>query len=498
MNLNNSFIDAEIKFFNMTDLLKDKKMKSLDLSDIEEYIQKDGRDLLKHLLLGHIEDRGIGDIGPGVIGSDGIKRTHKRIRIKKIKTLFGKIEINRIAYSVPGVSSLFPLDAMLNLPKIDVSYNLQKYFVLEIIKTSFDESIESIERWTEVKISKYQAKKIIIESANDFSEFYYFQFSKEKREAKKLPLIILTSDGKGVVMRKEDLREATRKKSRKKKKFTKRDNIFHKDKSNSKRIATVASVYEIARFIRKPVDIIQDFFLKPESKRNTKRPRPKAKRVWASLENSSEKVINEIFEEALQRDPLNQKEWVVLVDGDLNQIKKFKKLSKKFGVKLTIICDIIHVIGYLWKAGKVLNDQDKLENWISSKLILILDGKSSFVASGIRRTATCRDLDKKTREPIDTCAKYLLNHSAYLKYNEYLKNGYPIATGIIEGACRYLVKDRMEITGARWGLKGAEAILKLRAIKISGDFQKYWKFYEQQQYIRNHKILYQDPSVIEI
>ena len=78
-------------------------MKSLDLSDIEEYIQKDGRDLLKHLLLGHIEDRGIGDIVPGVIGSDGIKRTHKRIRIKKIKTLFGKIEINRIAYSVPNV-----------------------------------------------------------------------------------------------------------------------------------------------------------------------------------------------------------------------------------------------------------------------------------------------------------------------------------------------------------------------------------------------------------
>lgn len=99
---------------------------------------------------------------------------------------------------------------------------------------------------------------------------------------------------------------------------------------------------------------------------------------------------------------LNQKEWVVLVDGDLNQIKKFKKFSKKFGLKLTIIFDIIHVLGYLCKAGKVLNDQDKLENWISSKLILILDGKSSFVASGIRRTATCRDLDKKTREPIDT------------------------------------------------------------------------------------------------
>ena len=81
--------------------------------------------------------------------------------------------------------------------------------------------------------------------------------------------------------------------------------------------------------------------------------------------------------------------------------------------------------------------------------------------------------------------------------NEYLEKGYPIGTGVIEGACRYLIKDRMDITGARWSLKGAEAVLKLRAIKISGDFSVYWKFYEQQQYIKNHKILYQTSSVLE-
>lgn len=181
-----------------------------------------------------------------------------------------------------------------------------------------------------------------------------------------------------------------------------------------------------------------------------------------------------------------------------DQIKKFKKFSKKYGVKLTIICDIIHVLRYLWKAGKVLNDEEKLLTlWVHDKLTQILNGRSSIVASGIRRSATCRRLKKKTRKPTDICAKYLLNHSEYLNYNEYLEKGYPIATGIIEGACRYLVKDRMEITGARWGLQGAEAILKLRAVKISDDFMDYWKFYEQNQYIRNHKILYNNPNILE-
>ena len=215
------------------------------------------------------------------------------------------------------------------------------------------------------------------------------------------------------------------------------------------------------------------------------------------MEKSSKQVINEIFEEAIHRDPSNKKEWVVLVDGDPHQIKIFKKLSKKFSVKLTIICDVIHVLEYLWKAGKILSDEKKTALWVSDKLSQILAGKSSFVASGIRRSATCRKLQKTVREPVDSCAKYLLNHSGYLHYDEYLKKGYPVATGVIEGACRYLVKDRMDITGARWGIKSAEAILKMRAIKISDDFSEYWKFYEQQQCMINHKSLYKNPAILE-
>ncbi len=188
---------------------------------------------------------------------------------------------------------------------------------------------------------------------------------------------------------------------------------------------------------------------------------------------------------------------MVLADGDPGQIRKFEKFSRIFKIKLTIVCDIIHVLEYIRKAGKVLNDEKKLYQRVSEKSDQILEGKSSLVASAVRRSATNRKLKKSVRKPTDTCAKYLLNHSACLHYNEYLKRGYPIATGIIEGACRYLVKDRMEITGARRSLKGAEALLKLRAIKISGDFHSYWKFHEQKQYERNYENLYLNPSVLK-
>ena len=105
-----------------------------------------------------------------------------------------------------------------------------------------------------------------------------------------------------------------------------------------------------------------------------------AKRVWAGLKESSEKILNEMFEEALQRDPLLKKEWVVLVDGDMNQINKIKKISRKLGIKLTIICDIIHVLEYVWKAGKALNSNDaETKKWVSKKFYAILEMKQNYL-----------------------------------------------------------------------------------------------------------------------
>jgi hypothetical protein len=120
---------------------------------------------------------------------------------------------------------------------------------------------------------------------------------------------------------------------------------------------------------------------------------------------------------------------------------------------------------------------------------------TSRVAGGMRRSATRRSLATKARAPIDECADYLLKYAPYLQYDNALAEGLPIASGVVEGACRYLVNDRMNVTGARWRLAGAEAVLRLRALRASGDFDEYWAFHERQEYQRHHATHYADQCV---
>ena len=128
----------------------------------------------------------------------------------------------------------------------------------------------------------------------------------------------------------------------------------------------------------------------------------------------------------------------------------------------------------------------ELAHWAWTRVRSILEGKARKVAAAMRRATTVAGLSSDTRKPVDRCADYLLKYAPYLHYDRHLAAGYPIATGVIEGACRYLVRDRMELTGARWRLVGAEAVLKLRALRASGDFDAYWDFHEAREYQRNH------------
>jgi len=129
-----------------------------------------------------------------------------------------------------------------------------------------------------------------------------------------------------------------------------------------------------------------------------------------------------MFSEAIKRDPDMKKVWVGLVDGDLKQIQKLKAIAKKHKVNLTIVCDIIHVLEYLWKASRVFNTESSPEaqKWVADRFLKILKGRTSFVAAGMRRSATNQGLDKAARKPVDTCATYFLNHTAYMHYDNYL------------------------------------------------------------------------------
>ena len=161
---------------------------------------------------------------------------------------------------------------------------------------------------------------------------------------------------------------------------------------------------------------------------------------------------------------------------------------------MTVILDIIHVVEYVWKAAHVFHDEGspELACWAWTRVRDILEGKAKRVAAAMRRAATVAGLSRDTRKPVDTCADYLLKYAPYLHYDRYLAAGYPIATGVIEGACRYLVRDRMELTGGRGRLVGADAVLKLRALRASGDFDAYWDFHEAREYERNHARRYPD------
>lgn len=300
-------------------------------------------------------------------------------------------------------------------------------------------------------------------------------------------LLILSLDGKGIVMRLEDLREATRHAAEKgKHKLNKR--LSKGEKKNRKRMATAATVYSVAPHPRTPSMVAKECYpnddngalgSKPPS------PKPVGKRVWASVEKEVETVVAEMFKEALQQDPLKEKPWVALVDGNKLQIRLLKAHAKHNQVKLTIVVDIIHV---LWKAAYAffVAGSRGAQDWVSDKLFRILQGKSSLEAAGMRRKATHAQLSPERRKAVDDCADYLLNYKPYLRYHHYLGQGYPIATGVIEGVCRYLIKDRMDRTGARWSLKGAEAILKLRSLVSSGDFDAYWQFHESQEKQRHY------------
>jgi len=306
-------------------------------------------------------------------------------------------------------------------------------------------------------------------------------------------VLVTSVDGKGVVMRTQDLRKQTRKaaQARTHKMGTR---LSRGEKKNAKRMATVASVYTITPFIRTPEDLVDEANC---TLARTPRPQPEKKRVWASLEKMPEQVIEDALAEANHRDPAGKKTWVALVDGNKSQIRILQRMAKKNGLNLTIIVDIIHVIEYLWAAGRAFYPESgpELESWVRHRLLEVLRGKAGLMAGGMRRSATRRGLCPEARKPVDTCARYLLNHSAYLRYDRYLSQGLPIATGVIKGACRHLVKDRMDVTGARWSLNGAEAILRLRALRSSNDFDEYWTFHEAKEHERNHRALYADGIV---
>ena len=486
------FSGAFAQFSDMVTHLRSELSQHLDHGQVEQFLEMESRELLRRLLQGHLDYRAATepDWG-GLEGEDGILRTHHRPGCAThVETLFGEVTVSRRAYGAREAPSLFALDAELNLPPDKYSDGLRRRLAQEVALMSFEEAMDRVDQTTGGHIPKRQSEQVVVKVAQDFEAFY------ERRQAQEAEasadLLVLTTDSKGIVMRQEDLREATRK-AAERAPPQRNTRLSSGAKRQRKRMATVASVYTVAPYTRSPEAVMT-----PEP---DEPPRPKVhhKRVWASVEREAETVIDELFEEALRRDPDQERQWVVLVDGEPHQLARIQAAAARHQVVVTIVIDFIHVLDYLWDAARSLHpgDAEGAGPWVRERAQKVLQGHAREVAAGMRRSATLRGLSPTHREAVDTSADYLLNRHSYLQSDAFLAQGFPIATGVIEGACRHLVKDRMDLTGARWRLKSAEAVLRLRSLRSSGDFEAYGAFHKQQELQRNHLSRYADPLFLD-
>jgi len=454
-------------------------------AEIERHIGQRGQEIMRLLLQGHLNRLWQAEESrEDVVGPQGTPHRYARERCRTLMSVFGKVQVRRLGYSDRDTGSVFPMDARLNLPVELYSHGLRERVGEAVAAGSYESALEQIDRHTGGHVPKRQAEEMAQVLAADFDRFYQDReivAEKGSKQSSKPDLLVMSVDGKGIVMRHEDLRDCTRQRAEgASHKLSKR--LSRGEKRNRKRMATVATVYEVAPHRRKAEDMMD-----PEAPRS-QAPKPVNKRVWASVEHTVAQVLDECFAEAKRRDPDADRPWVMLVDGQEEQLRQVYAAIERHEASVIVVQDFIHVLEYLWDAAWCLYKEGDpaAEQWVREHAIGILEGKSSEMAAGMRRSATRRDLSQAERAPLDKCAEYLLKNRDRLEYAHALKRGLPIATGVVEGACRHLVKQRMECSGARWSLNGAEAVLRLRALHMSGDWDAYRAFHKSQERLRNY------------
>ena len=217
-------------------------------------------------------------------------------------------------------------------------------------------------------------------------------------------------------------------------------------------------------------------------------PRPQNKQVAATVEKDQGTAIRAMFAEAQRRDPEHRRTWVVVIDGAETQSDVVQREADRLGVRVVIVLDLIHVLHYLWRAATAIHGGTNAaaERWVRTYVGKLLTRPVVDVVAGLRQSATLREITDARREAVETCAEYLRARSRQLDYAAALRAGLPIASGVIEGACRSLVQDRMGLTGARWTVQGAEAVLRIRALIASGDWNAYCRFHLKKEHSRNY------------
>lgn len=424
----------------------------------------------------YFAERGTGDVGPAIKRrGEPILDRENQLRERDYFSIFGKFDVPRSCYRTPGLPGVFPLEAQVNFPERCYSYFLQEWMTVLEVEQPFKESAGFFEETFDLSLSESVLIDVAREAHQDYDSFYKDNPPPTEKDGQKI--LSASFDGKGVPMIKK---EAVKLKAK----------LGKGEKRQRKKEALVGVCYTVDRKERSAEEVAERLVF-PEAARKRKElegqkddsPRAENVRRMASLERTKEKVVEDIKADAERRDPEHRLHLALLLDGALSLWKLVRKRFTEWKT-VSFVLDIIHVVGYLWLAANALYKEgsEAGKHWVQQKLTEILRGRVGSVIGGLKQILTKRRLTKSKQKTLKKVIKYFKNHRRWMKYDEYLAAGLPIATGVVESACGSLPKHRMEGSGKRWSIPGAEAILLLRSLKKSNnnDLRAYWGFRARQ------------------
>jgi hypothetical protein len=430
--------------------------------------------------------QGNGDMGESVILPTGqecqrLPELHER----RYVSIFGEFHLWRVVYGTREGQKLdfVPLDNRLQLPESVFSYVLQDWDQSLCVEEAFRQASATMWRILGLKQSVASLEHMNQEMAQDATRFMLGRPAPHD-EAE---VVVLSADGKGIVMRRQaddPPPKAHRTKG---------------DKASQKRMATVATVYTVDRYRRTPEQVVSALF-RDAPERATDRPKPQHKEVWASLPRDDQPgsatasafawLVGELFLRGRAAD----KPLVFVSDG---QESLWDARWEWLPERAVDILDLLHVTPRLWKAAHVFHREgsQEAEDFVRERVLRVLEGKAAGVVRGLREMATKRGLHGGKKKAISSVCAYLEANLERMHYDEYLRAGYPIASGAVEGACRHLVKDRMERAGMHWTIPGAQAMLDVRSIYVSELWEEYQKYRieRETQNLYPHRILVEQP-----
>ena len=458
----------------------------LDHGEREKAIGDEGRELQRRLLQATFDiDAAREQRAEGVTSAAGIR--HGIIEAghgRGVTSVFGPVRAARLAYRNRREPNLYPADARAVLPGDPYSLGMRALAAFHLAAGGFGQAQEVIEARTGVRVGRAQLTGLAEDLAAWTDDFYEERSrDAEEEEQPDSDVIMMQGDGKGIAMRPEHRKNAG-----------KDDGT----RPGIKKMAEIVAVADFTPAAREPEDIAA-----PLARRRA-HPGPKARDKWvsASVTESIEDMIASAFNEADRRDPQRVRQRVFLVDGNKQQITAIEAQAKDRSLKVPILIDYIHVSGYIGKASAALHPGNPVAagQWADGQLLRVLHGRAKAVAATLASVAAKTRANPRKRDldltDVDKAVTYLNNNQQHMKYDKALAKGWPIATGMIEGACRFVIEDRFGITGARWSPEGAEDILKIRAVVVNGDLGDYMRYYKQ-RYRDEHHLARYDPATIE-